>query len=234
MKRRASVADRHNQKPPHDRSATFVSEQPPTKNTVTMALPLSSISDPASQRLIAGQTEQTPAPAPLLTPVRVTKKKAAAKAKTAPLAKTRRAAKAAKKPPAPKAKRAVARKPTLPKTEPMVEMSANANVVPNPIVLPIKDTLPSIPPIMPLPRGVAITPWRRNGAIDVIAYWLRSRARSVMGVFRRRTMNTAPSLSQASLPPILSELDQLKAENARLRQRIEQLCDRPKEGLKDA
>jgi hypothetical protein len=73
---------------------------------------------------------------------------------------------------------------------------------------------------MPLPRSSAVQAYRKNGPLDVIAYWLRKTARSVKTRFWQKKPKTTPQL-----PPAASEMEGLRAENALLRQRIEQLLD---------
>lgn len=105
---------------------------------------------------------------------------------------------------------------------------------------PIKDMAPALPPTMPpstpLPRAAAITRWRKNGPIDVLAYWVRRSARSLLARFKRRAATKAPSVplpTSPAIPLANAELEALRAENAALRQRIDQLLDSRLERIKD-
>jgi hypothetical protein len=207
-------------KPPAVTFPSALSVQPPTGSAI-IALPIAAVRNPASERLLMRKSEPpptTPDKAP-----RVAKTKGT-KAKTARAAKPKKkAAKPANKPVAKTVRR---KTPTPPKPK-VVPATATSAVV------PVKDVAPAVPPTMPLPRSAAVTTWRKNGPIDVLAYWIRSSTKSLFAKFksRKKVSTNAPPPRLHSLP---SEVDQLRAENALLRERIEQLLDSRIERMKDA
>lgn len=68
----------------------------------------------------------------------------------------------------------------------------------------------------PLPRSAAITAYRKNGPIDVLAYWLRTSQKSLVAFFARK--KTPPLSKQAII-----EINRLRLENLLLQRQIELL-----------
>jgi hypothetical protein len=68
----------------------------------------------------------------------------------------------------------------------------------------------------PLPRSAAITAYRKNGPIDVLAYWLRTSQKSLVALFARK--KTPPLSKQAII-----EINRLRLENLLLQRQIELL-----------
>jgi hypothetical protein len=211
--------------------------RPPTGSVIT-ALPIAVVRDPQSERLLMRKSEPSPAPAGALsaTPLkkpRVAKKTTTVKAKTAKTLKPK-----AIKP------KAAPRKTPSPRKAKVQKIAANdtgvAPTIAAAMPVPVKDVAPAVPPTLaanaPLPRAAAVTPWRKNGPIDVLAYWVRSTARSLLARFNTKKSAKAnvrrPAPPQAA--PALSELEQLRAENAALKERVELLLDSRMERMKDA
>ena len=67
---------------------------------------------------------------------------------------------------------------------------------------------------MPLPRAAAIVPYRKNGPIDALGYWLRKRGRQISGLFKRPKTATVPKSA-------IIEINRLRLENLLLERRIE-------------
>lgn len=68
----------------------------------------------------------------------------------------------------------------------------------------------------PLPRSAAIAAYRKNGPIDVLAYWLRTSQKSLFALFARK--KTPPLSKQAII-----EINRLRLENLLLQRQIELL-----------
>jgi hypothetical protein len=70
------------------------------------------------------------------------------------------------------------------------------------------------PETVPLPRAVAIVPYRKNGPIALFGYWLRKSRRSILDMFK--------SPKAAKLPKsAIIEINRLRRENLLLQRRIE-------------
>ncbi len=72
------------------------------------------------------------------------------------------------------------------------------------------------PETMPLPRAAAIVPYRKNGPIDALGYWLRKQGRQISRLFKRPKTATADKLA-------IIEINRLRRENLLLERRIELL-----------
>lgn len=68
----------------------------------------------------------------------------------------------------------------------------------------------------PLPRKAAVTAYKKNGPIEILAYWLRTSGKSLVGMFKRRRQ---PSLSKQAI----LEINRLRLENLLLQRQIELL-----------
>ncbi len=153
-----------------------------------------------------------------------------------PAAKAKPKAKKAAKPVLAKAAstKSVARKPRvakprskatpLPKTAARKPLSAafipqpmtdTPMIVPN---RPVADPIPLHPP-MPLPRARSVTVYRKNGVVDILGYWMRSRVSDLLKLFsprpkadRPKTVRPAPKMAD-----LIAENTALRQEIARLR-----------------
>ena len=83
------------------------------------------------------------------------------------------------------------------------------------------DPVPAPPaaPIAPLPRKASLAPYRKGGLIEAIGFWLRTTAR------RAKAKLGASTALARSVEPVTaeSEIEELKAENERLRRQLEAL-----------
>ena len=70
------------------------------------------------------------------------------------------------------------------------------------------------PETMPLPRAAAMVPYRKNGPMDVLGYWLRKQGRQISSLFKR------PKTATVSKSAII-EINRLRLENLLLERRIE-------------
>ena len=70
------------------------------------------------------------------------------------------------------------------------------------------------PETAPLPRAAAIVPYRKNGPIDVLGYWLRKQGRQISSLFKRPKPTTVPKSA-------IIEINRLRLENLLLERRIE-------------
>ena len=70
------------------------------------------------------------------------------------------------------------------------------------------------PETAPLPRAAAIVPYRKNGPIDALGYWLRKQGRQISGLFKRPRPATVPKSA-------IIEINRLRLENLLLERRIE-------------
>lgn len=68
--------------------------------------------------------------------------------------------------------------------------------------------------IAPLPRSAAVTTYRKNGPVEVLAYWLRSSGRSIAALFKRPKTKALPKAA-------IIEINRLRLENLLLQRRIE-------------
>lgn len=110
----------------------------------------------------------------------------------------------------------------------------------------------------PLPRSAAMVPWRKNGFLHAVRFWLRDQQRRMLGgLFARKEKGTPrppigpsarPAMAAATAPvtarpltsvapsrmphatpqpaPRLTELEALRLENAKLRERLDWLTAR--------
>ena len=76
--------------------------------------------------------------------------------------------------------------------------------------------IPDTPQTAPLPRAAAIVPYRKNGPIDALGYWLRKQGRQISSLFKRPKTATADKLA-------IIEINRLRRENLLLERRIELL-----------
>ena len=78
---------------------------------------------------------------------------------------------------------------------------------------PVADPIPSCPPT-PLPRARSVTVYRKNGVVDVLGYWMRSRVSDLLKLFSPRPKLARPAPKMADL---IAENTALRQEIARLR-----------------
>lgn len=150
------------------------------------------------------------------------KSKAKSKAKTAAkpaLAKSASTKAVARKPRVAKPR---AKATPLPKTAPRKPLSAT--LIPQPMAetpmiapsRPVADPIPLHPP-RPLPRARSVTVYRKNGVVDVLGYWMRSRVSDLLKLFSPRPKLARPAPKMADL---IAENTALRQEIARLRAHI--------------
>lgn len=159
----------------------------------------------------------------------------AAKAKAKSKPKAKKAAKPALAKSA--STKAVARKPRvakprakatpLPKTAPQKPLSAALIPQPmadTPVIVPsrpVADPIPLHPPT-PLPRARSVTVYRKNGVVDILGYWMRSRVSDLLKLFSPRPKKDRPKTGRPApkMADLIAENTALRQEIARLRAHI--------------
>ncbi|WP_373476040.1 hypothetical protein [Sphingorhabdus sp.] len=150
-----------------------------------------------------------------------TSRAAKAKPKAKKAAKPALAKSASTKPVARKARVAKPRVKATPLPKTAARKPLSAALTPQPItdttvivpIRPVADTIPSHTPT-PLPRARSVTVYRKNGVVDILGYWMRSRVSDLLKLFSPRPKSARPAPKMADL---IAENTALRQEIARLR-----------------